>query len=119
VGAAGTRANRRNGALHEGWNQAMTSLGRRLRRLEANCLQNDGNADGRRSMIQRQALQHLSQDELRCLIELKKAPPRDRQLTSEEVSTLNALKTAVELECKKAGIPIAEFNRHCRQDAHP
>ena len=93
----------------------MTSLSRRLQRLESGYRQNDGNAAGRRRLIQRQALQHLTTDQLRCLIELKKTPPQGRPLTSEELATLNALKTATELECKKASIPIAEFNRYCRQ----
>ena len=91
----------------------------RLERLESGYRQNDGLASDRRRLIQRQALRHLTTDQLRCLIELKKTPPQGRPLTSEELAALNALKTATELECKKTGIPIAEFKRHCRQDTHP
>jgi len=97
----------------------MTSLSRRLQRLESGYRQNDGLASDRRRPIQQQALQHLTTDQLRCLIDLKKNPPQGRPLTSEEVAALKALNTAVDLECQKAGIPIAEFKRHCRQDTHP
>ena len=97
----------------------MTSLGRRLQRLEAGCRQSFEIAPDRCRLIKQQALQHLTTDQLRCLIELKKTPPQGRPLTSEELAALNALNTAVDLECQKAGIPIAEFKRHCRQDTHP
>jgi hypothetical protein len=90
----------------------MTSLSRRLARLEAGCRQNDGFAAGRCRLIQRQALQHLTTDQLRCLIELKKTPPQGRPLTSEELDVLNALNTAVDLECQKAGVSQAEFKRY-------
>jgi hypothetical protein len=97
----------------------MTSLSRRLQRLESGYRQNDGLASDRRRLIQQQALRHLTTDQLRCLIDLKKTPPQGRPLTSEEVAALKALNTAVDLERQKAGIPIAEFKRHCRQDTHP
>jgi hypothetical protein len=90
----------------------MTSLSRRLQRLEAGCRQNAPVAADRRRFIQQQALQHLTTDQLRFLIELKKAPPRGRQLTSEELAMLNALNTAVDLECQKAGVSQAGFKRY-------
>jgi hypothetical protein len=90
----------------------MTSLSRRLQRLESGYRQNDGLASDRRRLIQRQALQHLTTDQLRCLIELKKTPPQGRPLTSEELAVLNALNTAVDLKCQKAGVSQAEFKRY-------
>ena len=93
----------------------MTSLSRRLQRLESGYRQNDGLASDRRRLIQRQALRHLTTDQLRCLIELKKAPPRGRQLTSEEAAAAEAFNSAVAAECQKAGFKsLAEFNRYCR-----
>jgi len=90
----------------------MTSLSRRLQRLESGYRQNDGLASDRRRFIQQRALQHLTTDQLRCLIELKKTPPQGRPLTSEELAALNALNTAVDLECQKAGVSQAEFKRY-------
>ena len=87
----------------------------RLERLESGYRQNDGLASDRRRLIQRQALRHLITDQLRCLIELKKAPPRGRQLTSEEAAAAEAFNSAVAAECQKAGFKsLAEFNRYCR-----
>ena len=97
----------------------MTSLSRRLQRLEAGCRQSFETAPDRCRLVKQQALRHLTTDQLRCLIDLKKTPPQGRPLTSEEVAALKALNTAVDLERQKAGIPIAEFKRHCRQDTHP
>src|ERR1700690_3186903 len=90
----------------------MTSLGRRLQRLEAGCQQRDEMVADRCRPIQRRALQHLTTDQLRCLIELKKTPPQGRPLTSDELAVLNALNTAVDLECQKAGVSQAEFKRY-------
>jgi hypothetical protein len=114
-GAAGTRTICPNGELHGGRQQAMTSLSRRLQCLEAGCRQNDGFAADRCRFIRKAAFQHLSTDQLRCLIEVLKAVPQGRPMTSEEVAAANALNTATEEECQKAGITIAEFKRHCRQ----
>jgi hypothetical protein len=90
----------------------MTSLSRRLQRLEAGCRQNAPVAADRRRFIQQRALQHLTTDQLRCLIELKKTPPQGYPLTSEELAALNAHNTAVDLECQKAGVSQAEFKRY-------
>src|ERR1039458_433601 len=114
-GTAGTRTICPNDALRGGRHHAMTSLSQRLQRLESGYRQNDGLASDRRRLIQRQALQHLTTDQLRCLIELKKAPPRGRQLTSEEAAAAEAFNSAVAAECKKAGFKsLAEFNRYWR-----
>src|ERR1022692_2152129 len=109
-GAAGSRTICPNGELRGGRHHAMTSLSRRLQRLESGYRQNDGLASDRRRLIQRQALRHLTTDQLRCLIELKKAP-RSRQLTSEEAAAAEAFSSAVAAECQKAGFKsLAEFN---------
>jgi len=92
----------------------MTSLSRRLQRLEAGYRQNDGFAADRCRFIQREAIHHLSDDELRCLIGAKEAQQGGRAWTSQELAALNALKTATEEECRKARITIAEFNRYSR-----
>src|ERR1019366_7529277 len=105
-GAAGTRTICHNGGLRGGRHHAMTSLSRRLQRLESGYRQNDGLASDRRRLIQRQALRHLTTDQLRCLIELKKAPPRGRQLTSEEAAAAEAFNSAVEAECPMLACPF-------------
>src|ERR1035438_989562 len=102
-GAAGTSAVRPNGIFHGGRHRAMTSLSRRLQRLESGYRQNDGLASDRRRPIQRRALQHLTTDQLRCLIELKKTPPQGRPLTSEELAALNALKTDRQSDASRRG----------------
>jgi hypothetical protein len=56
----------------------MTSLSRRLERLEAGCRQSFEIAPDRCRLIKQQALQHLTTDQLRCLIDLKKTPPQGR-----------------------------------------
>jgi hypothetical protein len=53
-------------------------------------------------------------EELRCLIEVHKAVEQGRELTSEELAAVNALNTATEEECRKAGITRAEFKRNSR-----
>ena len=90
----------------------MTSLGRRLQRLEAGWRQSFQIAPDRCRLIKQQALHHLTTDHLRCLIELKKTPPQGRPLTSEELAALNALNTAMDLECQKTGVSQAEFKRY-------
>src|ERR1039457_7117213 len=111
-GTAGTRTICPNDALRGGRHHAMTSLSRRLQRLESGFRQNDGLASDRRRLIQQQALQHLTTDQLRCLIELKKAPPRGRQLTSEEAAVVIAFDAAAREKCGKAGITRGESGRY-------
>ena len=93
----------------------MTSLSRRLERLEAGCRQSFEIAPDRCRLIKQQALQHLTTDQLRCLIDLKKTPPQGRPLTSEESAVVIAFDTAAQVECRKAGITRAEFVRYNRQ----
>jgi Lon protease-like protein len=90
----------------------MISLSRRLQRLEADRQQNAPVAADRRRCIQQRAIRRLTTEELRCLIEVKKALPEGRAWTSQELAALNALKTATEEECRKARITVAEFNRY-------
>jgi len=92
----------------------MTPLSRRLARLEAGCRQNDGFAADRWRFVRQNALHHLSVDELRCLIEVHQAVLQGRELTSEELAAVNALNTATDEECRKAGITLAEFKRNSR-----
>src|ERR1022692_3889666 len=118
-GAAGSRTICPNGELHGGRQQAMTSLSRRLERLEAGCRQSFEIAPDRCRLIKQQALQHLTTDQLRCLIDLKKTPPQGRPLTSEESAVVIAFDTAAQVECRKAGITRAEFVRYNRQATQP
>jgi hypothetical protein len=105
--------------LPKGRQQAMTSLSRRLERLEAGCRQSFEIAPDRCRLIKQQALQHLTTDQLRCLINLKKTPPQGRPLTSEEGAVVRAFDTATKEECRKAGITVAEFLRYRRQATQP
>src|ERR1035441_11130274 len=82
-GAPGTRTICPNDAIRGGRHHAMTSLSRRLQRLESGYRQNDGLASDRRRLIQRQALRHLTTDQLRGLVELKKGPPRGGRVGGE------------------------------------
>jgi hypothetical protein len=97
----------------------MTSLGRRLQRLEAGCRQSSEIAPDRCRLIKQQALQHLTTDQLRCLIELKKTPPQGRPLTSDELAALKALNTSVGLECQRVGLDPTQFKRYSRQATRP
>ena len=92
----------------------MTSLSRRLGRLEAGSRESDGIAADRCRCVRRNALAHLTADELRCLIEAHEALQEGREWTSHELAAANALSTAVALECQKADMTRAEFNRYNR-----
>jgi hypothetical protein len=92
----------------------MTSLSRRLQRLEAGCRQNDGLVADRCRFVRQNALHHLTVDELRCLVEAYEAGRDDREWTSQELAAASALSTALDLECQKAGMTRAEFNRFNR-----
>src|ERR1039457_3274338 len=114
-GAAGTRTICPNGGLPGGRQQAMTSLSRRLEGLVAGSRQSFEIAPDRCRLSKQQALQHLTTDQLRCLIDLNKTPPQGRPLTSEESDVVIAFDTAAQMECRKAGITRAEFVRYNRQ----
>jgi hypothetical protein len=83
-------------------------------RLPSGCQQNDEFVAERCRFVQQQANQRLSTDQLRCLIEVYGAVRQGRPLTSEELAAVNALNTATEEECRKAGIALAEFKRNSR-----
>src|ERR1035438_10687866 len=89
-GAAGTRTICPNGGPHGGRQQAMTSLSRRLERLEAGCRQSFEIAPDRCRLIKQQALQHLTTDQLR----------RSEEHTS-ELQSLRHLVCRLLLEKKK------------------
>jgi hypothetical protein len=90
----------------------MPSLSRRLQRLEASVQRENELAPERCRFISRAALQHLSTDHLRWLIEAKTTGLEGRPLTSQDLAAANALHAAIEAECRKAGVTLAEFNRH-------
>jgi len=93
----------------------MRSLSRRLQRLESISIgREDWRFADRGRFISRAVLEHLSTDQLRCLIEVHKAVQQGRELTSQELAAVNTLNTATEEECRKAGASIAEFNRYHR-----
>ncbi len=87
----------------------MTSLSRRLERLEAGCQQTKRFSDDRRRLIRQDALRHLSADQLQCLIEARRAVLEGRSLTSSELAAVKALNTATEAACQRAGLALAEL----------
>ena len=94
----------------------MTSLGRRLQRLEAGCRQCDEIAADRCRIIHRAAYKHLPLDQLKCLLAAIRSYQQGRPLTGEEAVAAEAFNSAVAVECQKAGFKsLAEFNRYCRQ----
>jgi hypothetical protein len=94
----------------------MTSLSRRLQRLEAGCPQSDEVVADRYKLIRHSALDQLTVGELRGLIEADNVLQAGREHTSQEVGALSALNTAVNLECQKAGISRAAFDRYHSAD---
>ena len=90
----------------------MTSLSRRLERLEVGCRENDRFAADRCRPISSRAFKHLTYDQLKCLQASITSYQQGRPLTSEELAMLNALNTAVDLECQKAGVSQAGFKRY-------
>lgn len=93
----------------------MTSLSRRLERLEAGCRQSDEIAADRCRNIHRAAYKHLPLDQLKCLLAAITSYQQGRGLTSEEAAAAEAFNSAVAVECQKAGFKsLAEFKRYCR-----
>jgi len=88
------------------------TLKRRLQRLEAIGLHESELAPGRCRFITRAAVQHLSTDELRFALGANAALQEGRAPTSQELAAANALKTATEVECRRAGMNLSEFNRN-------
>ena len=90
----------------------MLTLKRRLQRLEAIGPREPELAAARRSFITRAAVEHLSTDELRAALGASAALQEGREPTSQELAAANALQTATELECRRAGLTLVEFNRN-------
>ena len=95
----------------------MTTLTRRLGRLEAGCRQDDEIVADRCRNIHKAAFRHLSRDQLKCLHTALISYQRGCPWTSDESAVVAAFDTATREECRKAGIPVAEFVRHMRQAA--
>ena len=92
----------------------MPSLSRRLQRLEANCREDDAVVADRCQLVWPSALEHLTVGELRGLLEAYDALQEGREYTSQGLAALHALNTAMNLECQKAGVSRAKFDRyHC------
>jgi hypothetical protein len=83
-----------------------------LQRLEAIGPRESELAPARFRFITRAAVQHLSTDELRSALGANEALREGREPTSQELGAASALKTATEVECRRAGMTLAEFNRH-------
>jgi hypothetical protein len=94
----------------------MRSLSRRLQRLEAGCRRNEEVVADHCRCIRQSALEHLTVDELRSLIGAYKARQEGREYTSPELAALLAFNAAVNLECQKAGMTRAAFDRYQRAD---
>src|ERR1039457_4822502 len=107
-GAAGTRTICSNLGLHGSRQHAMTSLSRRLERLEADCRQKTAD---RYRIIQQAINKHLSIDQKKCLLAAMTSY-QHRPWTSEESAVVIAFDTAAQEECRRAGITIAQFKRY-------
>jgi hypothetical protein len=88
------------------------TLKRRLQRLEASVLRENELAPDRCRFITRAAVEHLSTDQLRSALGAKAALQEGREPTSQEFAAVRALTTATEVECRRAGMTVAEFNRN-------
>lgn len=88
------------------------TLKRRLQRLEAIGQHERELAPERCRFITRAAVQHLSTDELRSALGANEALREGREPTSQELAASNALQTATDVECRRAGMTLAEFNRN-------
>lgn len=93
----------------------MTSLGRRLQRLEAGGRQSDEMAADHRRFIQQEAIHQMSDDELRLVVEIAKAQQEGRALTSQEMAAgQQAWASALEKVCQKLGFKsLAALNKYC------
>jgi hypothetical protein len=87
----------------------MTSLSRRLERLEVGCRENDRFAADRCRPISSRAFKHLTYDQLKCLQASITSYQQGRPLTSEEAAAGNAFNTATEEESRKTQITVAEY----------
>lgn len=90
----------------------MTSLTRRLGRLEAGCRQNDEIVADRCRIVRQETYKHLSFDQKKCLLAAITSYQQGRPLTCEEAAVVSAFDTATQEECRKAGISLAEYKRY-------
>ena len=88
------------------------TLKRRLQRLEAIGQRERELAPERCRFITRAAVQHLSTDELRSALGANEALREGREPTGQELAAANALNAATEVECRRAGMTLVEFNRN-------
>jgi hypothetical protein len=92
----------------------MTSLGRRLKRLEAALPAVSKLGAERNSAMQRLAFQHLSADDFDAVHDIVEQGKQPAQYTERESEAVKALTSAFELEVRKAGYAtIREFQRSC------
>jgi hypothetical protein len=92
----------------------MTSLGRRLKRIEAAFQPNLKLGAERHSAMQRLALRHLSREDLLALRGIVEQGKQPQQYTDRESETVKVLTRAFETEVRKAGYATArEFNWSC------
>src|SRR5580658_8780051 len=95
------------------------TLKRRLQQLETIGPGESELAPARCRFITRAAVQHLSTDELRSALGASEALREGREPTSQGLAAANALETATEVECRRAGMTLAEFNRHLGAATQP
>jgi len=92
----------------------MTSLGRRLQRIEAVSRAASTLGAERHSAMQHLALQHLAGEELGALREIIEQGKQPGQYTERESEAVKAVTSAFELEIQKAGYAtVREFQRSC------
>jgi hypothetical protein len=91
----------------------MTSLGRRLQRIEAT-FRPVGAWRERHSAMQDLALQHLSGEQLDALRETIEHGKQSGQYPERESNAMKAITSAFEQEVQKAGYAtVREFHRSC------
>ncbi len=84
----------------------MTSLSKRLERLEAGCRQK---AADRCQVIQQAIFKHLSLGQKKYLLAAITSHRQGRPLTSEEAAVVGAFDTATPEECRNAGVTVTEY----------
>jgi len=92
----------------------MTSLGRRLQRIEAVSRAASTHGAERHSAMQDLALQHLSGEELGALREIVEQGKQPGQYTERQSEAVKTLTNAFEQEVRKAGYAtIRKFQQSC------
>jgi hypothetical protein len=93
---------------------ATTSLGRRLKRIEAAFQPNLALGAERNSAMQSLALQHLSDDDLAAVQDIVEQGKQPAQYTARESEAVKAFASAFGLEVHKAGYAtVREFQQSC------